>query len=395
MNSNDEKLNIIEASFLIVIVMIVHIISNLPNLIISEIGTSSIINSIYVFALVIIYFLIVNKLFKPFIGLDILDVAKYTFGSFYEKILSLLYIAYLLFASGMLLRRFAEILKVIYFHNVSIAVIILLFLITGIIANTISKRALISANTIIMPALLTSVIVIFVSAFSSYNFNSVFPVFGYGLKNTFVYGSSNIYCYGGLIFIFLIMPFLKNCNDLKKVGLTSIILSGGFLILSVSSVLMLFPFIKDGTNALAVYLSSREVDFGRFLQRSDALFMFIWMFAFISYLSVILFYVQIIRKKGLACIKNVNTSKNNNENKVSVFQTSSSKRKDNFYLLLSSIIIFIVALSPNNVWELAFLEKTIYKYFSLIVVYSISFFTLLIGYFKKRRSNIVQKKNTN
>ena len=84
MNSNDEKLNIIEASFLIVIVMIVHIISNLPNLIISEIGTSSIINSIYVFALVIIFFLIVNKLFKPFIGLDILDIAKYTFGSFYE-----------------------------------------------------------------------------------------------------------------------------------------------------------------------------------------------------------------------------------------------------------------------------------------------------------------------
>ena len=394
MNSNDEKLNIIEASFLIVIVMIVHIISNLPNLIISEIGTSSIINSIYVFALVIIFFLIVNKLFKPFIGLDILDIAKYTFGSFYEKLLSLLYIAYLLFASGMLLRRFAEILKVIYFHNVSIAVIILLFLITGIIANTISKRALISANTIIMPALLTSVIVIFVSAFSSYNFNSVFPVFGYGLKNTFVYGSSNIYCYGGLIFIFLIMPFLKNCNDLKKVGITSIVLSGGFLILSVSSVLMLFPFIKDGTNALAVYLSSREVDFGRFLQRSDALFMFIWMFAFISYLSVILFYVQIIRKKGLSC---VNTSKNSNnaENKSYTFQTSSSKRKDNFYLLLSSIIIFIIALSPNNVWELAFLEKTIYKYFSLIVVYSISFFTLLIGYFKKRRSNIVQKKNTN
>lgn len=394
MNSNDEKLNIIEASFLIVIVMIVHIISNLPNLIISEIGTSSIINSIYVFALVIIFFLIVNKLFKPFIGLDILDIAKYTFGSFYEKLLSLLYIAYLLFASGMLLRRFAETLKVIYFHNVSIAVIILLFLITGIIANTISKRALISANTIIMPALLTSVIVIFVSAFSSYNFNSVFPVFGYGLKNTFVYGSSNIYCYGGLIFIFLIMPFLKNCNDLKKVGITSIVLSGGFLILSVSSVLMLFPFIKDGTNALAVYLSSREVDFGRFLQRSDALFMFIWMFAFISYLSVILFYVQIIRKKGLSC---VNTSKNSNnaENKSYTFQTSSSKRKDNFYLLLSSIIIFIIALSPNNVWELAFLEKTIYKYFSLIVVYSISFFTLLIGYFKKRRSNIVQKKNTN
>ena len=63
---NTDKLNIIEATFLIVIVTLSHIILNLPNSILRSTGSASIINVIYISFLTIVFFLILNKLFEPF-----------------------------------------------------------------------------------------------------------------------------------------------------------------------------------------------------------------------------------------------------------------------------------------------------------------------------------------
>ena len=89
-------------------------------------------------------------------------------------------------------------------------------------------------------------------------------------------GSSNIYSFSGLIFLFLLRPSLKNLKDYKKVGLVSIWLSSAFLFLSVASILFLFPFLTAGKSALSVYLATRTIQFGEILPRTDALQMLIW-----------------------------------------------------------------------------------------------------------------------
>lgn len=63
---NTDKLNTIEATFLVVIVTLTHIILNLPNSIIKSTGSSAILNVLYVSFLTIVFFLILNKLFSPF-----------------------------------------------------------------------------------------------------------------------------------------------------------------------------------------------------------------------------------------------------------------------------------------------------------------------------------------
>ena len=61
-----DKINTIEAIFLVIIVMLTHIILNLPNAILSSTGSAAILNVIYCFGITIIFFLIVNKLFSLF-----------------------------------------------------------------------------------------------------------------------------------------------------------------------------------------------------------------------------------------------------------------------------------------------------------------------------------------
>ena len=74
---NNVKFNYIEASFLVVIVMITHIITDLPNTIIQDCSTASILSTLFIFIIVIIYFLIIYKLFTPFENGNILNVSEF------------------------------------------------------------------------------------------------------------------------------------------------------------------------------------------------------------------------------------------------------------------------------------------------------------------------------
>lgn len=357
----NDKLNFVEASFLIVIVMITHIISDLPNEIIKSMGSSAILNTIFITVLAVTYFLLIAKMFSVFDTNNILYVSDYLGGKWLQTIVSIVYTVYLLFVSALLLRRFASLLKIIYFKDSAVWTIILCFIIVSLITLKLGTSNIIKANTLLMPTILITIVIIFIFSVNKFDFASVFPVLGYGAKNTFVNGLQNVFSFAGLIYLYLIGPSLKNAKDYKKVGITSILLSGAYLILSVSSIQMLFSFIATGSEPLSMYLSTRTIEFGQFFQRSDAIFMFVWIFTFLSYLSVIGIYVSRIA--------------------IHTFGNSS-----NSFLLqcFYAILVFIIALIPENAQQIAFWEDTVYKYLAIFVVFIFSFGILLFGFLKKK-----------
>ena len=186
-------------------------------------------------------------------------------------------------------------------------------------------------------------------------------------KNTFLNGFENIYAFTGLIYLYLIGPSLKNVKDYTRVGVTSIIISAIYLILSVASIQMLFPFISNDSEPLSMYLSTRTIEFGQFFQRSDAIFMFIWIFTFLSYLSVIGIYISRI---GIHTFGSM-------QNSISPY----------FY----AIIVFIIALIPRNASQIAFLTDVVYKYLAIGVVFVFGFLILLLGFIKKKLTSAIYK----
>ena len=363
----NDKLNFVEASFLVVIVMITHIISDLPNDIIKAMGSASILNTIFISAIILLFFLIVAKIFSCFNTNNILYVAEYLGGKFLVTLLSVSYIAYLLFASALLIRKFASLLKIIYFKDAATWTIIACFILVALITLKLGTSNIIKANTLIMPTILITIVIIFISSINKFDFASVFPILGYGAKNTFLNGFENIYAFTGLIYLYLIGPSLKNVKDYTRVGVTSIIFSALYLILSVASIQMLFPFISNDSEPLSMYLSTRTIEFGQFFQRSDAIFMFIWIFTFLSYLSVIGIYISRI---GIHTFGSM-------QNSISPY----------FY----AIIVFIIALIPRNASQIAFLTDVVYKYLAIGVVFVFSFLILLLGFIKKKLTSAIYK----
>ena len=114
--------------------------------------------------------------------------------------------------------------------------------------------------------------------------------------------------------------------------------------------------------SFSLYIIARFATLGRFFQRIDAIFFFIWILAFLSFLSFNIYLITYIMKKG--------------------FELSNSSE-----LIYSvSAILIGCSLAFRNVATVSSFTKNFFKPFTFILIFCISFLILLIANFKKRRS---------
>ena len=207
---NNEKIGFGEALCILIIVTLSHLILTLPTTIIQSQGSSAILNIMYVSIIVLIIIFFITKLYKNFRGKDILDISSFLLGRWFKFIIGLAFIAYYIFAASLLVSNTSENLKTMYFHNTPISFIVLFLLLAAGFINKLGPKAVIKCNLIIVPPIIVILVLIFLANSRNLSFTQVFPILGYGAKNTFVNGLSNIYAFSSISFLFLIMPLLKD-----------------------------------------------------------------------------------------------------------------------------------------------------------------------------------------
>ena len=115
---------------------------------------------------------------------------------------------------------------------------------------------------------------------------------------------------------------------------------------------------------MSLFLLSRQIELGRFLQRVDALFIFLWIFAIFSYLSFIIFIINRIINKLIPLT---------NEKMLS-YSTCS--------------MLFGISLIPVNISHIHFIENTLYRYLIIAFVFVLGLLILILANFKKRKTRI-------
>lgn len=360
---SSEKIGKIEAICLMLIIVANELILNVPNMIILDTKTGSTLNIIFVSILAIAFTYFICKLFKPFYGKDILDVSEYIGGKPLKTILGILFILFFFLLSSTNLRYLANSLKVIYFSTSPLTFILIFFLIPALFINKYDLRAISGINLIFLPIILASFIFLLVSSYNNFTMIRIFPILGEGFNKTFIIGSTNIFAFTGLAYLFFLPPLLKDSKDFKKVSIASVAISAICLILSVLSLIMTFPAITKTDETLSVYLLTRLVEFGHFLERLDALFIFIWIIAHISFLSLTFFYILKIFQK------------------ISKIENSKSLIPSLGLIVLGNCLIF------KDMAQLKFIARYFLKYSTLILVFGICFVILIWGNIKYRRRN--------
>ncbi len=367
----ENKIGTREAILFILIVTINKIILNLPKSIIKETSTGAIVNLLLTGAIVLLFVIIVASLFKNFQNHDIIDISEYVGGKFFKTIIGIIYMLFFSVIICTVILQFISLIKVIYFPKSPYMFVILFFVTAMSVANYYGNKSIIKTNALIVPIIIFSLIIMFFGITNQIDVNRIFPILGKDYKSTFLYGLQNIYAFGGVGYVFFLMPFLKNKKDFKKVSVFAILFSIFFLIFITALLLLTFPFIANSEEMISVYLLVRVLEFGEFLQRTDALFIFLWMLSSFSYLSISLMFVLNTFKK----ITNISDS-----------------RQMSFCF---GAILFGASLFLNNQYIMDLLEGPIYKYSILILIFLVSFLLLIVANIKKKliNSKVLKKHN--
>lgn len=356
----DTKIGNKEAIALLVTIAFNHIIMSVTKSIIDLTETASIINVLYIGIVTIIFTSIICYFLNNFPTFDLIDISEYLGGKLLKWIIGLLFVGYFIFFAGILLNMFSYCLEIIYFQLVKTIYIVGLFVIAAVVACTIRHNSIYRSNLIIFPLLIISTLFIFVADYRYLEFEKIYPILGNGFFTTFVAGLSNIFAFQGLAYIYFIPPKLKDSKQLKKVAITSIVLSCLFLLISVAIVLFMFEGFVKTDELLPLYSAVKYIEFGSFFQKLDSTFVLIWILAFVSYLSIALKFSSNILKK----LTNI-------ENK-------------NIFTYLLGIALFFLAIWQKNYAVSTFLADTVYKYAFFILVVGISLLVLLSATVKQK-----------
>ena len=356
-----------QAIALILIIVTNHLILGTPRTLIAETGTGTILNMIYVFILALLLVFIITKLFSNFNGKDIIDISEFLGGKVLKVIVGIVFIIYFLVILSTTVRVIVQDLEIIYFQNISVYVLTLAILASIVFVYKYGSSAVVKCNSIIAPIVGIAILIIAFSNVQDFSLDRIFPILGFGAKETFITGASNIFAYSGLAILYFIMPMLKDSKNFKKVSIVSTILVGILIVGSVSSLVLSFPFIENINEISSLYVESRDISYWQVFQRIDGLFVFSWILALLSYISVVLFIIVVI------------------------FRKLTNAKKEFSVVLAFATITYVTTLIPNNIAMIRFLEDIVFKYTNIIVAI---FLSLIVLIFANIKYKIVNRKNT-
>ena len=359
-----EKISTLEAIFLIITIIVNQIIFNLPNIILHSCGTSAWINVVFVGILAILFTFIISKIFSNFPYQDIVDIAGFLGGGFLKTLIGIFFILFFFIFNVLCIGYFANALKLIYFNKTPLIFLILLFILPPILLNKYSFKTIANVNMVFVPFVVLDIIVLFFGSSDEFALSNIFPLLGFGIKETFFYGITNLFAFSGLAYLFFINPFLKE-KEFKRVSIISIVISAVYLLGSIICLLLSFSSVTQYDQLFSLYALTRRITLGTFLQRVDALFILIWILNNFCFTSIGIFYISHIFQK----------------------LTKIEDSKQILYFL--AMLTFSACLVFNNIADIKRFALYFYKYFSFPLIFIVSLLILIIANIKYRNKKQV------
>ncbi|NSW92668.1 MAG: GerAB/ArcD/ProY family transporter [Firmicutes bacterium] len=349
-----------EAISLIMLVICNQVFLNMPRIVAEVAGTGGGILIIYVAILAFIALWLIIKLYKNYEGMDLIDLGEYIAGRAGKIFVGTVLSVYLIFVISIILREFTENMKIISLQVSPISFVSLFFIVGMAVAAYLGLEAIVRYNSIAVPIILISYILILLGVTNYFNFTRLAPFLGFGPYELFVAGIPKVSLFSEIIVLFFIFPYLKSYKIFKKAGYTGFAISALILIISIFSYLLIYAYPISIENFLPVYQLSRLFSYGRFFERIESIFLIVWATTALLYLSSSTFFAVFFIKKAYDL---------------------------EYYrplIIPVIIIIFNLSLLPPNLMTAIKLEVTYFRSFAWIFTFALPLVLLLISSFIKK-----------
>jgi spore germination protein (amino acid permease) len=354
------KIGVQEAVSLITITISVKVYFTSPAYVARYVGTASWYMSIVSAIVTIIGFTILYKLMKRFSGKDLIGAFEQSLGRKLGFIFSMAIASLLLINSALILREFAEVLKVYSLPLTPPSFVIGMLLAVTVIACFLGLESIARAARLLAYFLLGGFLVVIVLAWNNYDFKNLFPILGNGVDKTIIHGFMRSSFYGEVIALSIISSSLQGLSHFKKTGYISIIISGLITSSALLASMMAFNYSVAQEIISRIYELSRVIKIGGFLQRLDPFFLFTWCIGTIVSVSFLLYcsmssYCKSFRIKDMKPL-----------------------------VIPSAIILFSISMIPKDFIEVMSYTSIIRQY-GWTIYFGLPLITLIIALIRKKK----------
>ena len=349
-----------EAVSLIIVLICNKIFLNFPRRVAEEAGTAGWLMTIYVSLVAIFLFFLISVLFKKFEGKDILDISEFVAGKAGRVIIGIVFLIILIFTVSIVLRQFAENIKIISLPLTPLSIVTFLFVIGIITGASLGLEPIMRISVLIVPIIIIGFLVILISSSNYFEISNITPIFGLGLDKIFLSGLNSLSIFSDFVILLFLPPFLKTHNNFKKTGYYSFILSSIFLVLASLSYLLIYQYPNSNENFLPIYQITRIISHGRFFQRVESVFLVLWVLSALLYLTMVFFFILHIFRKTF--------------------------NLDYYKPLIPSFIIIVFSLSmiPSNLTTAIEIESNYIRRWSWLISFAGVIIVALIAVIKKK-----------
>ncbi|HEY9059035.1 MAG TPA: endospore germination permease [Pseudobacteroides sp.] len=270
------KIGVQEAIALIAITISVKVYFTSPTYVSKIIGTASWYMTLISTATAILGFTFIYKLLKRFPGKDLIDAFELTLGHIVGFIASMVLLLYFLVNTSLLLREFAEVLKIYALPLTPPSFVIGMFLMMVCISCFLGLESIARTARLIGLYVLAGFLIVIILAFNNYDYHNLFPFLGNGLGKTLLAGASRSSFYGEVISLGIIATSMQGVSHIKKAGYTALTISGLIVSIALFATMMAFNYATSQEIVSRMYELSRVIRIGGFLQRLDPIFLFTW-----------------------------------------------------------------------------------------------------------------------
>jgi len=273
-----------EAVCLVTITITAKMFFTSPGILAEILGTATWYMTLLSAATAAVGFTFICLLLKRYPGKNIVEAFEASLGRFCGFIFSFLLVLLFMLNASAIVREFVEVLKVYVLPLTSISILIGVFVIVVTVVSflgleTIARYAKLSAYI-----LLASFAIVLILASQKYETYRMFPIFGHGLAKTIPHGLARSSFYGEVLILAVVAGSLQGTKYVKKAGYLSLVLSGILVSSAFLAFTLTFPYYTGAEITAPMYQLTAMIDYGRFLQRLEPIFLFIWFIS--SFVSV-------------------------------------------------------------------------------------------------------------
>lgn len=356
-----------ESISLLVMMINLQIYLNLPRVLAEDAGTAGWIQIAYSTVLILIIFTALSLLYSKFGIKDILDVSNMVFGRFGEIITGIILILYLFFAVSMVLREFTENVKIISLTQSPISFVTSFFIAGITVGAYFGIQAIARVAVLMVPVSVLAHFIILAASSQYFEISNIMPILGNGIDAILINGVEKIAYFSSINTLFIFSPFLGNKKNLRRVGYISIILAGFFMVANTLAYLLVYPYPAATENFLPIYQLAKLVNYGRFFQRIESVFVLIWAMTAFLYLSFVFYLI------------------------IHTFKKTFRLKYQRTLIPVFAVLTFTVSMLPQNLVSAIEIET---KYFRLVGLSVLSMLLFLSAAgnialkIKKKRGNV-------